>query len=197
MVYVFSAPLVLGVMAQGDKMPVVLKALGGSVAASWMQAIGSVVAIGVAIWLGQRQKDAVVEAERRSRFTEKSDQVQALLVLANHAYEIAQLAVPGVDDEWTGYMPSHFRAIREDLESIPLTQHIDSKLVKAMLDLRIAMSGFEWAYGASFDQDPEDQGDPDRFAECMSQRIEGISEARDAIERSLERILKTADANPI
>jgi len=68
MVYVTVAPLIYGTVAFWPQMPELLHRLGGQTAAAWMQAIGSLAAIAVAIAVPWR-----MEVERQQGLAEASD----------------------------------------------------------------------------------------------------------------------------
>jgi len=88
MVYVFTFPLAVSLLANWDNVPSLFKRLATPTAASWVQAVGSVGAIVGLVWVfraeGQRAA-AVEEARQRAK----------LMAIGKIAYRAAAIVVVG------------------------------------------------------------------------------------------------------
>lgn len=198
MVYAFLMPLVVGWLAARPQTSSLVQTLGGETAAAWLQAVGSLMAIGVAIFLGRRQSADLRDAARAAWAQAKIDRIYPISVLARHALAQAQCAVPALDEDESGFVRSHFEAILESLSAVPLQDFGDEKLIGAVLDLQLAMKRLLWSFNAAESEleNPDENSDPYRHSESLDQQVMAIADAREVIEDCLIPLIRHRDWQP-
>lgn len=163
--------------------------------AAWVQAIGSIAAILVAVRLGVEQAREQRLVNVRAWLQGKVDRAHAVLIIARQAHAKGQCAVIGPSADESGFVPAHFEALAASLAEIPLHTLGDEALVEAVIELRSAMETLIWNFhaGESELEDPDDQSEPGRRQDAVNAQVECIERCRDSLDGIVIRLIHDRD----
>jgi hypothetical protein len=112
--------------------------------AAWVQAIGTILAIGTAFWAGQLQVRAMISAERRANILDRAEKCKELLSITEVALSylvVIESMVLKPNDErrafFTGDGHARMERIAELLNASPMGALLDKDLMGKFIQARI------------------------------------------------------------